>query len=72
MKFSTVLKEEKLTTQERNSLSGDQFVFPKTRRYPIHDENHARAALSDVAKFGTEQEKAAVRAAVSRKFPDIN
>lgn len=62
----------KLTTHARNALPSSAFVFPKTRSYPIHDSNHARMALSDVAKSGNAAEKSAVRAAVARKYPDIN
>jgi len=40
-------------------------------RYPIHDEAHARNALARVSQFGTTDEKAKVRAAVKREFPDI-
>lgn len=61
----------KLTAHARNALPSSAFVFPKTRSYPIHDANHARAALSDVARSGNAAEKSAVRAAVARKYPDI-
>lgn len=62
----------KLTAHSRNALPSSAFVFPKTRSYPIHDANHARAALSDVAKDGNAAEKSAVRAAVARKYPSID
>ena len=39
--------------------------------YPIPDEAHARNALQRVSLFGTPKEKAKVRAAVARKFPEI-
>ena len=61
----------KLSTAARKALSSSSFVFPKERRYPIHDANHARAALSMVAKHGTPSEKARVRAAVHRRYPNI-
>jgi hypothetical protein len=35
----------KLTHAEREELPNDDFVFPKTRRYPIEDAAHARDAL---------------------------
>ena len=60
----------KLSTKERNSLPTKTFVFPKTRSFPIPDENHARAALSRAGAKGGEVEKK-VRAAVARKFPRI-
>lgn len=60
----------KLDTEERNDLSEGDFALPG-RRYPIPDENHARNALARVAQFGTEAEKAIVRAKVHKKFPGI-
>lgn len=60
----------KLTTARRDELPGGAFALPG-RRYPIHDENYARNALSRVSEFGTDDEKARVRAAVHRRYPDI-
>lgn len=62
----------KLTTKKRNALKSSSFVFPKERKYPIHDITHARNALARVAQHGTPAEKAKVRAAVKRKYPSIN
>jgi len=62
---------KKLTTKERNALPDSAFVFPKERKYPIHDESHARSALQRVSQFGTPEEKAKVRAAVKRKYPNM-
>lgn len=39
--------------------------------YPIDTKNRARNALSRVAQHGTSSEKATVRAAVKKKYPDI-
>lgn len=64
------MEKAKLDAAARNSLPDSAFALPG-RRYPIHDENHARAALSEVAQHGTPEEKAKVRAAVHRKYPDI-
>ena len=64
-----------LTTKERNTLPDSAFVFPPTAnspgRYPIHDRKHAANALARVAQFGTASEKAAVKAAVCKKYPDF-
>ena len=60
-----------LSAKQREKLKASDFVFPKTRQYPIPDENHARNALARVAQYGTAEEKAAVHAAVRRKFPRI-
>ena len=58
----------KLTHAERADLPKADFVYPKTRRYPIEDAAHARDAL---ARSSGKPEHAAVAAAVSRKFPEI-
>ena len=39
--------------------------------YPIHDKKHGANALSRVAANGTPAEKAKVRAAVKKKYPDL-
>jgi hypothetical protein len=59
----------KLTTAKRESLSKSDFVFPKTRRYPIEDAAHARDAL---ARSSGKPEHAEVVAAVRRKYPEID
>ena len=60
----------KLNAAARNALPSDDFVFPKQRKFPIEDANHARDALSRAgAKGGSVQAK--VDAAVHRKFPGI-
>jgi len=61
----------RLSYRERQSLPSRLFVFPKERRYPIPDRAHARNALARVAQHGTPAEKAKVRRAVKRRFPDI-
>ena len=58
----------KLTSAKREGLPKGDFVFPKTRRYPIEDTSHARDAL---ARSSGKPEHAAVVAAVRRKFPEI-
>lgn len=60
-----------LTTKARNRLSESEFVFPRERRYPIHDRAHARNALARVAQHGSASEQKAVRSAVHSKYPDI-
>lgn len=60
----------KLTTKTRNAIPGKEFALPG-RRYPIEDKSHARNALSRVSGNGSPAEKAKVRAAVHRKYPDI-
>jgi hypothetical protein len=58
----------KLTYEKRKDLPKGDFVYPKTRRYPIEDAAHARDAL---ARSSGKPEHAAVVAAVKRKFPEI-
>jgi hypothetical protein len=59
----------KLTYAKREDLPQGDFVFPKTRRYPIEDAAHARDAL---ARSSGKPEHATVVAAVRRKYPEID
>lgn len=65
-----VLTEAELSSKSRNELPDEAFALPG-RRYPIHDEEHARNALSRVAQNGSEDEQKKVKAAVHKKFPSI-
>jgi len=75
-----VVLEKDLNAAERRALPDSDFALPgkgkgpegkQAGSYPIPDLTHARAALAMVAKYGTPEEKEKVRAAVKRKFPDI-
>jgi uncharacterized protein YcfJ len=68
--FSNKLANE-LSSESRSDLSKGQFAIPEGRKYPIHDEVHARNALARVSQFGSSDEKARVRAAVHSKYPHI-
>ena len=59
-----------LNAAAREKIPDGGFALPG-RRYPIHDVVHARAALSMAAKHGTTVERARVRAAVHRRYPEI-
>lgn len=61
----------KLTAKTRNALPKGDFAVPGKRAYPVEDAAHARNALARVSQHGSPAEKAAVRAKVARKFPDI-
>ena len=61
----------KLTYKKREKLPDSAFVFPSERKYPIEDEEHARNALARVSAYGTPEEIRKVRAAVMRRYPDI-
>ena len=73
-------KGGKLTTAGRVALPKKAFALPPSKgakasgekgSYPIPDKEHARNALSRVSQFGSPEEKAKVRAAVKRKYPEI-
>lgn len=61
----------KLTAKKRKSLPKKDFAEPGKRAYPIQNKSHARNALARVSQFGSQAEKAKVRAAVHRKYPSI-
>ena len=64
------IQKAKLKAKQRNALPDSAFALPG-RRYPIHDESHARNALSRVSQYGTSEEQSKVRAAVHRRYPNI-
>ena len=75
-----VVLEKDLSAAERRALPDKDFALPgkgkgpqgkQAGSYPIPDATHARMALAMVAKHGTPEEKATVRAKVAKKFPDI-
>jgi myosin heavy subunit len=66
------VSKKKLKAAERKALPDSDFAIPEDRSYPIPDESHARNALSRVAQYGTPEEKKKVRAAVHRKYPQID
>jgi len=74
------IDEDKLSYKERQNLPKGAFALPgkgsgpegkQGGSYPIPDESHGRNALARVSQHGTEAEKATVRRAVHKKFPDI-
>ena len=60
----------KLTSAGRKHIAKKNFALPGGR-YPIEDKSHARDALARVSQHGSPEEKAKVRGAVHRKYPDI-
>lgn len=60
-----------LTEDDRKKLKDSDFAVPGERKYPIHNESHAQNALARVAQFGSPAEKAKVKAAVHKKYPNI-
>ncbi len=59
-----------LSKEDRDKISDEHFALP-SRRYPIHDKEHARNALARVSQYGTPSEKARVKAAVMKMYPEI-
>ena len=59
-----------LTARRRNKLPTKTFAL-SGRRYPIHDQAHARNALARVSQHGSAQEKATVRRKVAARYPGI-
>jgi len=64
-----------LSGKQRKNLPSNAFAIPSkapgSGSYPIPDKAHARDALSRVSANGSPAEKAQVRAAVHRRYPDI-
>lgn len=64
-----------LSPKARKALPKSAFAIPEKApgpgSYPIHDEAHARNALSRVAQHGNPSERSRVRKAVSRRYPHL-
>jgi len=65
-----------LSSSARKKLPAEEFVFPKTRSYPIEDRAHARAALQAAGgarsgKPASAAKRAKIKAAVRRKYPEM-
>ncbi len=59
----------KLTAKQRRKLKPSEYVYPKSRSYPIPDEGHAKAALFMAARKDTKGDLPTVKRAVRKKFP---
>lgn len=57
-----------LTAKRRSKLATSTFAIPEERKFPIHDESHARNALARAS--GTKYE-GRVRTAVCKRYPDM-
>jgi hypothetical protein len=60
----------KLTAKQRNAIPTKDFAL-KGRREPLNNKSHAEAALTMGMRKKTPTEKAEIRAAVHRKYPDL-
>lgn len=57
-----------LHASTRADLPDSAFVFPKTRKFPIHDRKHAKAAL---LLAGHSENPALVKAKVYARYPEL-
>lgn len=64
----TGVLEATLSAGDRKGLPGSAFVFPKDKRYPIHDLSHAKNAL---ARASGKSEEGTVKAAVHKRYPQL-
>ena len=71
MKARSGVAKARLSSKQRKQLPTGSFAIPERRAYPIHDESHARNALSRVAQHGSAAEQKRVRGAVCRRYPKI-
>ena len=60
-----------LTEEERAKLPDSAFADPEKRAYPIHDEEHAKAALARVKQNGTKDEQKKVAKKVHERYPKL-
>jgi hypothetical protein len=66
-----------LTMKGRVRIKEKNFAIPSgkgpggTGKYPIHDAQHAKSALTFVRRHGTPEEKSQVYAAVAKKYPGL-
>jgi hypothetical protein len=67
----SALQEAPLDAKKRNALDSSDFALPG-RRYPIDTPARARAALARVKQFGKDGEEAKVKAAVKKKYPNMD
>ena len=61
----------KISAKKRRSLPRSSFVYPKQRRYPIHDKAHARSALQMGARSDTFGSIKTIKAKVYKRYPSL-
>lgn len=64
------LAEAPLDAKRRNDLDSSDFALPG-RKYPIDTPARARSALARVQQFGSPEDQRKVKAAVRRKYPNM-
>lgn len=60
-----------LDANARAHIAPKNFAEPGKHKYPIHDIEHARNALSRVAQFGSPKEQEVVRRQVHARYPSL-
>jgi len=70
-KRGTPRPKRKSTAKGTKRLKSSDFVYPKTRKYPINTKKRARAALSYAARSDTAGSYSTVAKKVRRKYPGI-
>lgn len=65
------MKKSVLSKSTRERLPASDFVFPRERRFPIHDEFHGRLALIYVMSPSHAESRAKVVKAVLSRYPEL-
>lgn len=65
------ISEAPLNAEQRNKLPDSAFALPG-RKYPIDSPERARSALARVEQFGSDSDKRRVRAAVKKRYPNMD
>lgn len=60
-----------LSSAARNALPSSDFVFPKSRKDPIQNKSHAKAALTMGMRDQSASGKAEIRAKVRKRYPGM-
>jgi hypothetical protein len=60
----------RLTAAQRKALPARDFALPKTRQYPIQDQEHARYALSDMG-HETAKVQQQIKERVEARYPGL-
>jgi hypothetical protein len=63
---------EKLTAAERKKLKDEDFIFPDTRSWPIHDEKRAKTALIWATWPQYKEIKKQIVTAVLKRYPQLD
>lgn len=71
-KLSAATNAKRNTKSGRAKMAPASFGLPAQKKYRIDDQAHARNALARVAQNGSPAEQAQVKAAVARRYPNIN